>query len=447
MTVARAPGRVLPTLDEDGTRIRIRPRPSHGRYWKARGVLAWALIALFLILPFVEIGGRPALLIDLARRELALFGTVFRPSDGAVLMLLGITIVLGVFLVTALWGRVWCGWACPQTVYLEWVYRPLERAIEGKHPTTARRALKYAVFGVLSILVANIFLAYFVPVDELATWVTRSPVAHPAGFLVMAAVSALMFLDFTWFREQTCMVACPYGRLQTMMIDRQSMIVGYDARRGEPRGKLGKATGDCVDCRACVATCPAGIDIREGLQMECINCAQCVDACDAIMDRVNRPRGLIRYSSQDELEGKRRKILRPRTVVYPALLAISLGLLVWQAGSRPDAEVWSLRLEGAPFVVLEDGRVSTQARLRIENRSGEARRYTVTMPGVADLELATPRAPIEIAAGASTIVPVVAFAPANGFVGGERVVTIRVDDGAGFVHEMRQTFLGPEVAR
>jgi cytochrome c oxidase accessory protein FixG len=457
--IAKAPGQVLSTLDEEGHRIRLRPRPSHGRFWRWRGALGYGLIALFVVLPWVRIGGRPALLIDLASRELVIAGAVFRPSDGAVLMLLGISIVLAVFLVTALWGRVWCGWACPQTVYLEWVFRPIERWIEGgvagqkrldaRGGLPPRRLVKHAVFAALSLGVANVFLAYFVGVDQLAVWIRQSPLAHPTGFLVMATVGTLMFLDFAWFREQTCIVACPYGRLQTMMIDRQSMVVGYDARRGEPRGKPGKArtrlptAGDCVDCGACVTTCPAGIDIRDGLQMECINCAQCADACDAIMTRLDRPRGLVRYSSEDQLAGRPRRLLRTRTVVYPVLLAIAVIALVWQAGGRLASQVWALRVDGAPFAVLADGRVSSPLRLRIENRTGAARRYTVDLVGADDVELAAPRGPVEIAAGQTAVVPVIALAPAGGFVGGERRVEVRIRDDAGFARTLRNTLLGP----
>jgi cytochrome c oxidase accessory protein FixG len=459
MTISSAPGQVLSTMDEAGRRIRLRPRPAHGRFWWWRGVVAYGLIALFVALPFLTIGGRPALLIDLASRELVVAGSVFRPSDGAVLMLLGLTIVLAVFLVTALWGRIWCGWGCPQTVYLEWVFRPLERLIEGgvagqrrldaRGGLAPRRILTYAVFAVLAVLVANVFLAYFVGVERLRGWVVASPLEHPGGFGVMAVVGALMFLDFAWFREQTCILACPYGRLQSVLLDRQSMIVGYDAGRGELRGKAGKARtalpvlGDCVDCRACVATCPTGIDIRDGLQMECIGCAQCVDACDAIMARLGRPRGLIRYSSDEELGGAPRRLLRVRTVVYPALLAVALGLLIWQLHARPTAEVWALRVEGAPFSTLADGRISSQLRLRIENRSGATRRYTVEVADAADVELAAPRGAREVTAGDTAVVPVVALSPAARFVAGERPVTLRVRDDAGFVTEVRHTLIGP----
>ncbi len=460
---ASAPGRVLPTLNADGSRFVIRPRVAKGRFWKRRAFVAYGLIALFFALPFVSINGRPALLIDLGAAELSVLGLVFRPSDGAVLMLFGLTIVLTVFLVTALFGRVWCGWACPQTVYLEWVYRPIERLIEGgpervraldaQKGIAPRRVLKYATFAALSIVVGNVFLAYFVGVERLGEWVTSSPLEHPGGFLVMAAVSALMMFDFGWFREQTCIVACPYGRLQTVLIDRQSTIVAYDAGRGEPRGKAGKRSaalavveprGDCVDCNACVATCPTGIDIRNGLQMECVSCTQCIDACDAIMDKLKRPRGLIRYTSKDILAGKPKKILRPRTMVYPALLAIVGGLLFWQLRDRPAAEVWVLRNTGAGFAVLGDGRVSSQLPLRVENRTEAPRTYTVELVDAPMFEQASPRAPIELAPRGTTVITLVTLAAPDVFVHGERKVQIRVRDDAGFEKVVGATLMGPE---
>jgi len=446
--VARAPHRVLSNLNEDGSRFRIQPRPSKGRFWRRRGVVAYALIAVFVALPLVRIGGQPAFLLDLAARRLHLFGAVFRPSDGAALMLLGVAIALTVFLVTALWGRVWCGWACPQTVYLEWVFRPLERLIDGRKGSSgARRVLKLAVFAALAIVVAHVFLAYFVPVQQLLGWTTHSPAAHPAGFLVVASVSALMFADFAWFREYTCTVACPYGRLQSVLIDRQSLIVGYDAGRGEPRGKVSlRVLGACVDCRACVATCPTGIDIRDGLQMECVGCAQCIDACDAIMDRVGRDRGLIRHASQDELGGAPRKVARARVIVYPALLAIVIGLLIWQLGGKPGTEVWVVRTQGAPFAMLDDGRVSSRVQLRIENRGDAPHHYTTSLIDGGALELMSPQAPVTVAPASSTLVQVVVLVRGAEFASGERVVTLRVDDGAGWRQDLAITLLGPEVA-
>jgi cytochrome c oxidase accessory protein FixG len=449
------PTKVLATMDERGRRIQLRPRPSPGRFHRARGVVAWGLIILFVALPHVTIGGKPALLLDLVHREFTFFGSTFRPTDAALLMMLGLTIVLGVFLLTALVGRAWCGWACPQTVYLEWLFRPIERMWEGgtagqrrldRTPWHWRRLGKLATFAVLAVIVGNVFLAYFVGVDQLRDWVQGSPAAHPLGFLVMAGVSVLMFLDFGWFREQTCAIACPYGRLQSVLLDRQSLIIGYDAARGEPRGKKGSAaTGDCVDCKACVTTCPAGIDIREGLQMECIACAQCIDACDAIMARLGRAPGLIRYSSQDELAGAPRRVLRPRTVIYPLLLTVALGgFLYLLLAGRPTTEVFVLRGEGTPFSLLPDGRVSTPVRLRIENRSASPHRYRIELADAAGGQLITPLPELPLAPGKSTVAPVFVLSPPGAFRAGEREVTLRVGDEDGPVAERAVTLLGPD---
>jgi len=443
--------RVLSTLNQDGTRRWLRPRLARGRFLTGRRWVGLALIVLFVLLPRIRIGGRPALLIDLVSREIDVFGTVFRPSDGFVLALLGISIVSAVFLVTALFGRVWCGWGCPQTVYLEHVFRPIERWLEGsrgQHATPVRKAIKWALFAAISFALANVFLAYFVGTDRLEHWVFRSPLDHLGGFGLVMGVSALMLFDFGWFREQMCIVTCPYGRLQSVLLDRQSLIVGYDPARGEPRGKAKKKlpvvkTGDCVDCGACVAVCPTGIDIREGLQMECVGCAQCIDACDAVMDKLKRPRGLIRYTSQDELAGKTRKVLRARTLIYPALLTVALGMLTWSVMRRTGTEVWVERITGPSFVVLPDGRISSQARIQVENQGDAPRRYTLSLvesPG-ASLRVAQPTWLVR--PHKAIEIPLFVDVQRASFVGGERKVHVRIDDSAGYQRVLTITLLGP----
>ena len=446
--------RVLSTLNLDGTRNVIHPRLSRGRFLRWRRIAGFALIALFVLLPRARIGGRPAFLIDLISREIDVLGARFRPSDGLVLMLLGIAIVLAVFLVTAMVGRVWCGWGCPQTVYLEHVFRPIERWIEGSpgqqrkldaRPGIApRRMLKWLVFAAVSFAVANVFLAYFVGTDRLSTWVFESPGDHAGGFLTVCGVAALVLFDFGYFREQMCIVACPYGRLQSVLLDRQSLIVGYDAKRGEPRSHLkviGEA-GACIDCSACVNTCPTGIDIRKGLQMECIGCAQCIDACDDVMDKVKRPRGLIRYTSQDELAGIGKHLLRARTIAYPVLMALAGALLVWSIARRTSTEVWIERISGPSFVELPDGGVSSQARIKIENDADEARTFTLTLTDT-DVAMRS-SATWQIAAHESMEIPVFVDLARSQLVHGERRVHVRIDDSAGFQRIVEVNLLGPD---
>jgi cytochrome c oxidase accessory protein FixG len=453
--------RVLSTLNEDGTRFWIHPKLARGRFLRRRQIVGYALIALFVALPFIRIGGRPALLLDLVTREISVFGAVFRASDGFVLMLLGLTIVLAVFLVTALFGRVWCGWGCPQTVYLEHVFRPIERWLEGSPAQQTkldqtpglkpRRVLKWAIYLVIAFVLSNVFLAYFVGTDRLATWVLDSPADHIGGFSLVVGVAALMMFDFAYFREQTCIVACPYGRLQTVLLDKQSLIVGYDAKRGEPRGKpkkklpvIGESRGDCVDCGACVAVCPTGIDIREGLQMECIGCAQCIDACDSVMDKLERPRHLIGYTSQDMLAGKPKRLLRGRTLVYPALLVFVAALLVWSIGQRGGSNVLVDRIQGPAFVELPDGKISSQVRLKLENESEETRHYSLSLYQSNDTKLRAGALVFEVKPRKSVEVPLFVDAPRDTYVGGKRRVTLRIADDRGFARMLEVTLLGPE---
>jgi cytochrome c oxidase accessory protein FixG len=456
--------RVLSTLNADGSRRWLRPRVSVGRFLSARRALAWFLIALFTVLPFIRIHGAPAILLDIARRQFTLFGKTFLPTDTVLLAVLLLGIVVSVFLITAVLGRVWCGWACPQTVYMEFVYRPLERLFEGppgrggtlgRRATGAGTAAKYIVYLIVSMGLAHTFLSYFVGVDNLRLWMTRSPVDHPTSFAIMAATTGLMFFDFTWFREQTCIVACPYGRLQSVLIDRDSLIVSYDPKRGEPRGHghgahvkpapgataAAEAKGDCIDCGLCVETCPTGIDIREGLRMECIGCAQCIDACDAVMGKIQRPLGLIRYSSQGRIAGEAGRVARPRLFVYAAVLTVIAVVFSALVSHAKDTDVTLLRGMGVPFTELPDGEISNPARLKITNRSHEVRSYRVEAGG--DVRLITDDQPLTLNPTASLTRGLLLVVPANTFVMGKREVTLKVVDDKRGVTEVKYRLLGP----
>jgi len=453
-----APGRVLATLNEDGSRRWLRPKLAQGHFWRVRRVIAYALMVVFFLVPYLRMNGKPLVLLDVPHRQFTLLGYTFLPTDTLLFMLLLLSIAISIFLLTALLGRVWCGWACPQTVYMEFLFRPIERFFEGGRSGSIaldkagglhwRRAAKNGVYLLLALFLAHTFLAYFVGIDQLLQWVRQSPFQHPTSFLVMAGTTALIFFDFAYFREQTCLVACPYGRLQSVLLDRQSVIVGYDPIRGEPRTLKVKHraadAGDCIDCGACVLTCPTGIDIRDGLQMECIHCTQCADACDAIMDKVGKPRGLIRYTSRDEVEGKPTRLLRPRVILYPAALALTVGLLAFNLGTKADTDVTLLRGAGAPFTRQPNGNVVNQVRVKVTNRAAETRAYRLEVAGVEEASLIAPQNPIGVPGSSTLETSVFVVVPETEFEGGRLPSLIRVSDGAGFAVEIPFELVGPE---
>ncbi len=453
MPIPVAPERVLPTLNADGTRNRIRPRPYDGSLLRARRVVAWALMGLFVALPLVRIHGKPAILLDVMQRQFVLFGRTFLATDGVLLMLMMLAIFVTVVLTTALVGRAWCGWACPQTVYMEFLFRPLERLFEGpreaqlridKAGWSTRRLAKNVVYLGLAFLLANVFLAYFVGTDALRHWVLEAPSQHVGGFTVVMVTAGLIFFDFSYFREQMCTVICPYARLQSVLLDPKSLIIGYDERRGEPRSK-GKAKvaghGDCIDCRACVVTCPTGIDIRQGLQLECIACGQCADACDSIMDRIKKPRGLIRYSSPMALRtGSPPRLLRLRVVIYGLILIGLTAALVLLGGKSDASEVTLLRGQGAPFSESGD-QVINQLRLKVRNRTDKPQRFAVQIVDFPAAKIVAPELPLAVAPAQQAVAPFFVVAPRSE-VHGTRRVQIRVSDG----HEAQlvpYTLLGP----
>ena len=458
---------VLSTINADGSRRWIKPRPSRGRFWNRRRALGYALIALFTLIPYLRIAGRPMVQLDIGRRVFSLFGAVFFPTDTLILALLVVSFFLSIFLLTALFGRVWCGWGCPQTVYMEFLFRPIERLFEGepgkKRRTAAwRKPAKWATYLILCVYLAHTFLAYFVGVDQLKVWITRSPFEHPAPFLVMAVTTALMMFDFCFFREQTCLVACPYGRFQSVLLDRNSLIVTYDPGRGEPRGRKKRKPagdvslavveappqGDCIDCHKCVTTCPTGIDIRDGLQMECVHCTQCIDACDDVMDKIGRPRGLIRYSSQARIEGEKQKFLRPRVLIYPLLLALMLAGLGMVLGARQAAEVTVIRSRGGlPYfrVVEPTGdQIGTRLSVRIRNRTDKPVDYAFALDDLPGGVISRAEGPVHIEPfGLATAEMVLLLPPQAYDEHGRREVALTVTGSDGFSTQVRYGLIGP----
>ena len=312
-----------------------------------RRVVGLILIGIYVALPWIPINGNPAVFLDVEHRKFHLFGLTLVPQDLWVMFFAITGTGFALFFSTALLGRIWCGWACPYTVFLEHVYRRIERLIEGDAP--ARRALeraswgpmklfkwilKHAIYAMISTIIAHVFLSYFISLPRLYTFMQDGPMEHATAFGIVTFLTLVLWFCFGYFREQFCIIMCPYGRLQSALTDDDTLNIGYDETRGEPRGAKGKAEGDCIDCMRCVQVCPTGIDIRNGLQLECIGCTACVDACDEIMTKVNRPKGLIRYDSFNGFAGKARRFLRPRIYAYIGLASLGLAAMLTVASIK-----------------------------------------------------------------------------------------------------------------
>ncbi len=508
-TILEAKEHVLSTLEKDGSRRWLRPKLSHGHLLTLRRIVAYLLIAVFTLIPFLKINGKPAILLDIVRREFTLLGYVFLPTDSLLLAIFAVGSLITIFLLTAFFGRVWCGWACPQTVYMEFVFRPIERLFDGtvgrggqpkskNANVVIRWGFRYFVYAVICFYLANTFLAYFVGVDTLWHWVRQSPLTHPVPFIVVAVVTVMMMFDFCFFREQMCILACPYGRFQSVLLDRHSLIVSYDKQRGEPRGKISKtrvdneqmrgtqssvplrstketsmellappeqvprlvthpgnvplpvlasttetALGDCIDCGLCVVTCPTGIDIRDGLQMECVNCTQCIDACNTVMAKVGRPPDLIRFSSQATDAGEKGSLLRPRVVIYPLILVglATAFLLLLLNKNHFDAVI--LREPGKPFTQMENDLIRNVVRLKLTNRQDYPMSFAIsaTQPSGVILKVAEPDFVLE--PRQSRVFHLQADASGEAFSKGRLEVQLLVENDRQQQNHVRLQMLGP----
>jgi cytochrome c oxidase accessory protein FixG len=383
----------LSTIHTDGSRSFVHPADVKGRLTSLKKLVAFILLVVYAALPWIPVNGYPAVFLDVQERRFHFMGLTLAMQDLWVGFFLITGLAFSLFYVTALFGRLWCGWTCPYTVFLEHVYRRIERLIDGDAtarrrledaPWTkskvARRVFKHCVFLFVSAVIAHIFLSYFVSLGKLYEMMKGPPSEHLMAFGVMAFMTGALYFAFSWFREQFCIILCPYGRLQSALTDDHSVIVGYDQKRGEPRGKVGSTTGSCIDCRRCVQVCPTGIDIRQGMQLECIGCAACVDACDDIMIKLKRPTGLVRYDSYVGLHGGKTKIIRPRIVLYTLLLFLGAGAFLFSVSRLSSMNASAVRMIGAPFYVA-DGTLRNQFLIRVINKHNSPSTYRLEIVG------------------------------------------------------------------
>lgn len=373
----------IATISKDGHRNWIFPKKPKGRYYNRRTIFSTVLLALLFSGPFMKVGGHPLMLLNVLERKFIIFGIAFWPQDFHLFVLAMLTFIVFIILFTSLFGRLWCGWACPQTIFMEMVFRKIEYLIEGDSmqqkalksaPLSlkkfGKRVLKALIFFVLSFIIANTFLAYIIGIDELKVIMTEDPSKHSGGLFAIIAFTGVFFGVYMKFREQACLIVCPYGRLQGVLLDKNSVVIGYDYIRGEPRGKVREnKTGDCIDCHACVQVCPTGIDIRNGTQLECVNCSACIDACDSIMDKINKPKGLVRYTSEDAISTGNKFKVTPRIIGYSIVLTILLGVLITLLSIRTDVEAIILRTPGMLYQKQTEHSYSDLYNINIVNKT------------------------------------------------------------------------------
>jgi len=454
----------ISTIDKAGKRIWVYPKKPKGSLHRARVVVAVVLLAFLFGAPFIKINGHPLILLNVVERKFILFGMVFWPQDFHLFALALISLFVFIILFTAVFGRIWCGWACPQTIFMEMVFRKIEYWIEGdaarqravnKAPWTRekifKKGIKHALFFAIAFMIGNTFLAYIIGMDELYQIVTDPPHEHLLGLSFMLLFSLTFYGVFARFREQVCTMVCPYGRLQGVMLDSNSIVVAYDNVRGEPRGKYRKdgernSLGDCVDCTLCVQVCPTGIDIRNGTQLECVNCTACIDACNGVMEKLEFPKGLIRFASLNGiLNGEKLKVT-PRIVLYIVLFTGLIFLLLFLMTNRTQVEATILRTPGVLYQEIDDGILQNLYNVKIINKTFE--KFPVS------LKLLKPEeGEIYMVTGSELYVEEEALAesaffvkiPREKVVSQKMPVTIGVYRSGELIEKVNTTFLGPRV--
>ncbi len=454
----------LATIDKRGRRIWVYPSKPQGRFHTARGIVAVFLLAFLFGAPFVKIAGNPLLLFDILHRRFYIFGQIFWPQDLYLFVLATISLVVFIVLFTAAFGRLFCGWICPQTIFMEMVFRKIEFWIEGtgvrqreldQAPMSAgkfvKRLSKHVIFYALSFIVGNTFLAYFIGVDALRDIVTSPPTEHMVGFTAMIIFSLVFYWVFTWFREQACTLVCPYGRLQSVLLDQNSIVIAYDFKRGEkrgawPRGGRPEGQGDCIDCGACVKVCPTGIDIRNGTQLECVNCTACIDACDRVMERMKLPRGLIRYASYNQIAVQKKLSFTPRMKMYTAVLTLLLAATVTLFFLRTPVEATILRTTGSMFEELADGSIRNIYSVKATNKTGAAMSLRLSLVSPKG-ELAVVGPPLELPAQGQVQTVISVQVPKSALFTSNTLAEIDVLNGEEVIQKVRTTFVGPEPTR
>ncbi len=451
------------TIGEDGSRLWVYPKQPKGVLYSFRKLTSFILLAILFVIPFIKINGDPLLLFNVLERKFIIFGVMFYPQDFHLFVLSMIAFIVFVVLFTVIFGRIFCGWICPQTIFMEFLYRPIEYWIEGNNNQQRkldesplsfnkiwRKGLKHFIFFLISFITAHFFLAYITGIDHVFELIADGPKTHLAGFAALIIFSVIHYFVFAKLREQVCIIICPYGRMQGVLLDRNSIVITYDYKRGEPRGKYNpleerksNGKGDCVECGSCQAVCPTGIDIRNGTQLECINCTACIDACNSVMRRVKKPEGLIRYASERTIADKTKLKFNIRILFYSVVLTGLLSLIAFLFSIRTDIESTILRQKGTMFQEYDSLHYSNIYMIQVINKT----RKTLQV----DLKLDEPEGKIQLIGGPFVVkegevgeAQFLVLIKKSELKSSNTKVEFEVMSGGEEMDEIKSTFVGPE---
>lgn len=444
---------------EDKGRKWIYPRIVKGKLYQYRSFVSYFLLTLLFAAPFIRLNGEQLILLNVIERKFVFFGVIFWPQDFYLFVLALLTFIVFIVLFTVVFGRVFCGWACPQTIFLEMVFRKIENWIEGdfikqkklnEGPFTTEKILKktakHTLFIAISFFIANIFLAYIIGTKTLLQIISEPPAQHLSGFIPIWLFTGVFYFVFSYLREIVCTVICPYGRLQGVLLDNQSMIVAYDYERGEPRGKRIKnevqAIGDCIDCKMCVQVCPTGIDIRNGTQMECVNCTACIDACDMVMEKINRPLRLIGFKSEEEIKTRKPFKLSKRVYGYAAVLLIMVGALTGLLITRSDVETTILRAGGTLYQLRDDKTVSNLYNAELVNKTNRLVAFEIK-PDDPKVKIQYIQQASKVAGGESVKVMFFIIVPQNAIKKYKSELGFKLVSGNKVIDQFKTTFMAP----